>query len=135
MLLPTKNINNDQTKIIKKLKNSKTTSKKNLNKYPLFGDYISNINDGTKIPDTVLNLTLIGILKSSIAKDSQALIKVGNNDEKLYLINESLPGGATLVRILDSEVFLKRNGQIERLTLPKDQLDQKGFQEPLKFED
>ncbi len=128
-------INKSNNIIVKKFTENRNSSKQALKQSPLFGEYISNINDKTKIPNTLLNLTLVGILKSSIAKDSQALIKVGSNDEKLYFINESLPGGATLIRILNQEVLLKLNGQIERLSLPKEELNLKSYQDPLKFED
>jgi general secretion pathway protein C len=104
-----------------------------LTKYPLFGDYLA-IQQTQDIPNTMLNLSLVGILKATDPNDSQAWIKVGSSDEKLYYLKDSLPGGAQLIRILDDAVLLRRNGQIERLSLPKNTLNTDAHEAPLQFE-
>ena len=102
----------------------KTAPHKNsLTTYPLFGEHLKNAMDGKNIPNTLLNLTLIGILKASKPEESQAFIKVGETEEQLYLINDPLSEDTQLIRILDNAVLLKRNGKIERLSLPKEELD------------
>ena len=106
----------------------------NLAKYELFGSYIPSASSHN-IPNTMLNLTLVGVLKSSNPRDSQALIRIGTGDDKLYFINDTLPGGAILMRVLDNAIFIKHDGKIEKLTLPKDQLNTSATETPLKFEE
>lgn len=111
-------------------------ARQKLDHFPLFGDYIpSSAQNSAEIPKTMLNLELIGILKASMPQNSQALIRVADNEEKLYFINDPLPGGAVLIRVLDNAILLKRNGKIERLTLPKEALDTNATDAPpLQFE-
>ena len=93
-----------------------------LSSYPLFGETIGSNN--SSIETTPLNLTLIGVLNASDAKDSQAIIKIDEDDEeKLYFINEHINSNTLLWRVLDTAVLLKRNGIIERLSLPKNTLN------------
>ncbi len=93
-----------------------------LSRYPLFGETIGSNNNS--IEATPLNLTLIGVLNASDAKDSQAIIKIDEDDEeKLYFINDHINSNTLLWRVLDNAILLKRNGIIERLSLPKDSLN------------
>lgn len=89
---------------------------KSLSSYPVFGQHL---NDNNHIPTTLLNLKLIGILTASDPKDSQALIKVGDNEEMLFQIDDEISDRTILSRVLKDAVLLKRNGKIERLSLPK----------------
>ena len=92
-----------------------------LENYPLFGE--SNESSSETINDTSLDLTLVGILNASDKNDSQALIKIDGNAEKLYSINDKLNENTVLWRILNKAVLLKRNGKIEKLSLPKSNLN------------
>lgn len=132
--LSTKSLSKAQT-VVKQTAEPKPSSKMQpKHDYPLFGEYIPNLKEGQEVPNTLLNLSLVGILKASNPQDSQALIKVGSQDEKLYVINDQLPGGAVLVKVLDDAILLKRNGQIEKLTLPKSELNINANYPPLDME-
>ena len=115
--------NNLNVEIISKQIN--TPHKNALYSYPLFGEHLKNTLDSKNIPTTLLNLKLIGILKASKPQDSQAFIKVGDSDEQLYFINDEVSENTRLLRILENAVLLKRNGKIERLSLPKENLNTK----------
>ena len=105
-----------------------------LTKYPIFGDYII-VEDTNDIPNTLLNISLVGTMLSSNPNDSSALIKVGAADEKLYFIQDKLPGGATLIRVLENAILIRRNNQIEQLSLPKDKLNTNAIEPPVHFEE
>ncbi|WP_317932521.1 type II secretion system protein GspC [Halioxenophilus sp. WMMB6] len=68
--------------------------------------------------ETKLNLTLKGVIKSSIAENSQAIIAHGR-EEKVYHVGDSLPGGArVLLYQVDSDrVILDNAGRKEALNL------------------
>jgi general secretion pathway protein C len=100
---------------------------------PLFGEFIPSLKDPNAIPNTLLNLSLIGIIKASDAKNSQALISVSQQEEKLYSIGDNLPGGAKLIRILDDAILLKHDDKIEKLSLPKDPLNFDDHEPPLQL--
>lgn len=105
-----------------------------LKAYSLFGNYEPEMNE-EKIPQTLLNVKLLGILQASNSADSQALIQVGEEDEKVYQIGNALPGGAELLKILDDTVLIKYRGHIEKLMLPHDPLDTTQHEKQLHIED
>ncbi len=85
----------------------------------LFGQYVP-VNLGAKhIPTTILNLRLVGILKATPNQASQAVIDMGNRNEQVYRLNDLLPGHAKIIRIFNNSILILRNGQVERLSLPK----------------
>lgn len=106
------------------LKPAKPTSQK-LHEAPIFGSYL--IKDHA-IPSTVLNLKLLGVLKSTKTSNSQVIIKLNNGKEKIFHLNDFLPGNAKIIKINDTTIILDRNGNIEKLQLDKDKLT---FDKPL----
>lgn len=90
----------------------------------LFGQYVAPSvakPELSRLSDTQLNLTLLGILANSRFKAaSRALISNGT-DEKPYSVGQGLSPGVTLYAIFPDRVVLSRNGQYENLRLDKDQ--------------
>jgi len=74
------------------------------------------------IPKTKLPLFLYGIISSSQAEDSIALITNNKKNPALpYKQGDSLPKqGGTVHLILESEVHIKHNGRLEKLELIKE---------------
>lgn len=82
------------------------------------------------IPKTRLNLVLRGALAELGHKDKKAsAIIQGSNQDKLYAIGDTLPGGATLKEIHPDHVVLSRNGQLETLYFPDAGKDSRALQE------
>lgn len=106
--------------------------KEALSHYPLFGNHIPLLLTDKNIPSTLLNFSLMGILKASNPIDSQALIKVGDEIEQLYFVNDSLPNDIVLYQILNNAVLLKRDNKIEKLSLPKETLNTKNNETELE---
>lgn len=75
------------------------------------------------LPDTSLNLTLLGILyvehATGVSPSTRALIKSPTMEEKKYHAHEVLPGDVTIVAIYPDRVILERQGGLETLRLPK----------------
>lgn len=71
-------------------------------------------------PDTQLNLTLRGIAAADRDEYSRALIAGPDGRERVYAIGASLPGGATVHRVLADRVLLDRRGTLETLRLPRE---------------
>lgn len=71
------------------------------------------------IPKTRLNLTLHGALTGFTDQPGggTAIIE-GNNQDKLYQVGDTLPGGAILSEVHPNHVILMRNGQLEKLPFP-----------------
>ncbi len=70
------------------------------------------------VEETDLNLTLKGVILSSIADNSEAVIGHGR-EEKFYQVGAKLPGGnnVRLVQVQTDQVILENNGRNEALRL------------------
>ncbi|MEZ5564940.1 MAG: type II secretion system protein GspC [Gammaproteobacteria bacterium] len=71
-------------------------------------------------PDTSLSLQLRGAIAAEDPKYAHAIIADANGNEKVYFVNGSLPGGATVQQIQADRVILARAGQLEVLRLPRE---------------
>lgn len=71
-------------------------------------------------PDTQLNLTLRGIAAAGNDESSRALIAGPDGRERVYAVGATVPGGATVHRVLPDRVLLDRRGTLETLRLPRD---------------
>ncbi len=71
-------------------------------------------------PDTRLSLKLNGVIAHDIADRAFALIADSRGEEKIYRINDPVPGGVKLHSIFEDRVLLNRAGTLETLRLPKD---------------
>lgn len=73
------------------------------------------------VPETRLNLTLLGVIASSAAGTAKAIISDASGNEEYYSIGMQVPGGASLEEIHSDYVMLKRNNRMEILRLPTDE--------------
>ncbi len=96
----------------------------------LFGVYVpNNLNNVKK---SMLDVTLFGILLSNNTNDSQVIIGSASGDERSYKIGDQIPGGAVIKRITGDGVLVERNGALESLSLPKNDLTFEPAAKPLK---
>lgn len=75
-----------------------------------------------ELPETRLNLSLRGVVSSDAGRTGGAIIDAGNGQEVYYPVGSSLPGGAHLKSVHKDHVVLERNGQLETLKLPRNDL-------------
>lgn len=94
----------------------------------IFGlaDADSDINaqlvvEDSNLSDTRLtNLKLKGTIAATQAEMAVAIIADGNNDEKVYVIGDSVTSTASLHAVYADRVVLNENGNLTNLKLPKD---------------
>jgi len=72
------------------------------------------------LAETRLSLTLKGTIASPDSGSSIAIIADNSNEEKIYLVDDSVIQGATLHAIYPDRVVLNRSGSLEVLKLPKE---------------
>ena len=102
----------------------------NVSAYHLFGDAKKQVTAQQKVieaPETRLRLDLKGVFASTVAADALAIIAGSKGKDKTYHIGDKVVGGAILHAVYADRVILKRNGQLETLSLPKPKLDSKAF--------
>jgi len=73
------------------------------------------------VPETRLNLTLLGVISSSTVGTAKAIISDASGNEEYYSVGMQVPGGASLEEIHSDYVMLKRNNRLEILRLPADE--------------
>lgn len=96
--------------------------RRSLDEYALFG---ATPGGGTDVPgelvidapETDLDLTLRGTLATAEPDDALAIIGDSEGNEKTYRVADELPGGAELHRVYRDRVILRRDGELETLTL------------------
>lgn len=76
----------------------------------------------TVMPETRLKLVLRGVVAGGDDGVSGAIIASPSGDQSFYPLGAALPGGAILKEVHDRHIVLLRNGQLETLRLPEDNL-------------
>ena len=71
-------------------------------------------------PETRLSLKLRGVVADDDPKTGIAMIVDNRGEEKMYRVEDPVPGGAKLHAVYDTRVLLNRSGALETLSLPKD---------------
>ncbi len=79
------------------------------------------VEEQVVVPETRLNLTLLGVISSSTVGTAKAIISDASGNEEYYSIGMQVPGGASLEEIHADYVMLKRNNRLEMLRLPADE--------------
>lgn len=99
--------------------------------YKFFGDYVPQNLDAAGVRQSMLNLTVVGVLFAEIEEDSQVMLKSPDGQEKFFHIGDELSGGGVIKRITEEGVLISRDGMLERLSLPKQELK---FEAPIKLD-
>lgn len=94
-----------------------------------FGDYVPKSLNEADVKQSMLDLSVVGIMFSNSEKASHVIIRSAGGREQTFNVGDSLPGGAIIKRITPDGVLIRRNGQLESLSLPKNALT---FEPPAK---
>jgi general secretion pathway protein C len=100
-------------------------------KASLFGVYMPNDLNGDNVKESLLNVTIVGILYDETPENSQVIIRSSSGEEKTYVIGDKIPGGAVIKRIIPNGVLVERDGTLESLSLPKSELNFEPVAKPL----
>lgn len=104
-----------------KMQPQKITLKSALFIVPLFGNYVPPLS-ALEIKQSTLDLEIVGILFSPKPKESQVLIRAKEGEEYTYLVGDILPGGAKIHQINKNNIVVLYEGELESLSLPKNEL-------------
>lgn len=107
--------------LLKKSTSTSPVDLSSLTSIDLFNSPVS-IPNTSNAPDTNLQLKLTGVFVNTNPKLSTAIVGDKNNagaQSKVYRINETLPGGATLVKVFDDSILLNRGTGDETLRFEK----------------
>jgi general secretion pathway protein C len=85
----------------------------------LFGAAPAPKSDDANAPQTSMPLVLTGIIAGNDPKNGLAILGANAQSAKVYAVGDSVPGGATLHSVYVDRVVIERNGQLESLTLPR----------------
>jgi len=86
----------------------------------LFGEAGAEpVNTAIDAPETQLNLQLRGTIAAGDETMAHAIIADGDGKDKVFFINDTLPGGAVLHEVYTDRVILNRGGVLEALRLPR----------------
>src|SRR5690606_9822654 len=76
-------------------------------------------DSGENAPDTRLNLQLRGAIAAADPGVAHAIIADASGNEKVYFVDDSIPGGVNLHRVHADRVILRRGVELEVLRLPR----------------
>jgi general secretion pathway protein C len=102
---------------------------------PFFGDYVPQNLDDKDVKQSMLDLTVVGIMFADKEDASHVIIRMAGGREQTFSVGDSLPGGAIIKRITPDGILIKRNGALESLSLPKNTLIFEAPAKPLKTYD
>lgn len=103
------------------IKNNNQDIKKSL-QIDIFGRYIPKQLGDTNIKPSLLDVNLLGVMYSDNKKSSTVLLRFANGLERSFKLGDTIPGGAKIIHILLDGVIVKRDGTLERINLPKNEL-------------
>ena len=101
----------------------------------LFGVYVANDLNSGNVKKSMLNITLVGILLGNTSENSQVIIRLANGEEKNYKVNDKIPGGVLIKKIMLDGILVDHNGSLESVSLPKTELIFEPVAKPLRNED
>jgi len=78
--------------------------------------------DVSSLPTTTLALKLTGIFTGADGQQATAIIKVGDDPERVYHLGDQVSAGVVIVKILPMSIILKANGDMQQLPLQQQQL-------------
>ncbi|MCH9757149.1 MAG: general secretion pathway protein GspC [Gammaproteobacteria bacterium] len=91
-------------------------------KAAFFGDYVPNDVGAIGVKRSSLNISVVGIVFAADEKTSHVMLELPGNQVKMFGVGDEIPGGGVIKRITPDGVLLMRDGIMESLSLPKNEL-------------
>lgn len=101
----------------------------------LFGDYVPRNIDAAGVRESLSNFKVVGVIFSEHEEDSKVLLQKQDGQEQFFSIGDTLSDGSIIKRITSEGVLLLRAGELERLSLPKEELRFQQNDKPLPLGD
>lgn len=99
-----------------------------------FGEYVPKDLSQGGLPESLIDMEVVGVLYADNEQDSQVILKKSNGDEKTYHVGDEIAEGVVIKRITEHAVMLLRDGVLEHLSLPQNKLKFDPLPKPLKEE-
>lgn len=94
-----------------------------------FGGYVPKTLNDSGVKQSMLDLTVVGIMFADDGSESHVIIRDPTGRDKTYYVGDSLPGGAVIKGITLDGVLIQQKGSLESLRFPKNALI---FESPAK---
>jgi general secretion pathway protein C len=91
-------------------------------KIALFGDYVPDNVTAAGVKRSVLHMSVVGILFDVDETKSHVMLELPDHQVKSFGVGDSLPGNAVIKRITPEGILIMRDGVLESLSLPKNEL-------------
>ncbi len=94
-----------------------------------FGKYTPIMISVDDVKKSLLTYKVVGIMLAAHDEDSEVIIDTLSGGDQIYRVGDVLPQGTVIKRITKDGIFVERHGELESLSLPKNELI---FQPPAK---
>ena len=85
----------------------------------LFGEAMTIDAQDITVVLSPLKITLVGILYAPKQEDCAVMLQMPDKEERIFHVGDTLIDGAQLKQVLRDEIFIIRQGRVERLSLPE----------------
>ena len=89
---------------------------------PFFGQYTPVMNHVGDVKQSLLTYKVVGIMLAAHDEDSEVMMDTLSGGYVVYHVGDTLPLGNVIKKITSEGIFVERNGELESLSLPKNEL-------------
>jgi general secretion pathway protein C len=87
-----------------------------------FGKYMPPMTNVADVKKSLLTYKVVGIMLAARDEDSEVIIDTLSGGDQIYRVGDELPWGSVIKHITNDGIFVERNGELESLTFPKNEL-------------
>lgn len=110
--------------ILKKVSSVSVTTKQAMLKANLFGDYVPADVGRFPVKQSTINAKVVGILYvADDEKKSEVMLELTGHHVKSFHLEDTIPGDAVIKRITADDILVMHHGTMERLSLPKNEVN------------
>ena len=114
-------LNSEQKPVLASVNKSKAVENSSLNAL-FFGKYTPIMINVADVKKSLLTYKVVGIMLAAHDEDSEVIIDTLSGGHQIYRVGDVLPWGTVIKRITNEGIFVERNGELESLSLPKNEL-------------
>lgn len=111
----------EQTRVATNRVTQKSTANMGLNAL-FFGKYMPVMINVSDVKKSMLTYKVVGIMLAAHDEDSEVIIDTLSGGHQIFRVGDVLPWGTVIKRITSDGIFVERNGELESLSLPKNEL-------------
>ncbi len=89
---------------------------------PFFGTYVPEMKNVSDVKKSLLTYKVVGIMLADRDEDSEVIIDTLSGGDVIFHVGDMLPWGTMIKKITSDGIFVERNGELESLSFPKNEL-------------